>query len=154
MIDLLVDWLIDWLIDWIFPRDHAGGNKGLLDKVSGLRVLGGDERIHGVTERVQGGEEIQLGGLQIRCIDTPCHTTGTDTVYVHLVILILGGGRQFFNSEVIPVFPHFSLSCRIPINGKSSRACEPGSQRPDRLKAPTQSHSGRIASCVAVGSLC
>ena len=39
------------------------------------------------------------------------------------------------------------------MQGKSPRVCEPGSQRPDHLKAPTQSHSsGRNACCVAVGS--
>ena len=38
--------------------------------------------------------------------------------------------------------------CLDIMHGKSLRACELGSQRPEHLKAPTQSHSGRKACCV------
>lgn len=87
--------------------DHAGGNKALLDKCSGLRVLGGDDRIDGVTQLVQHGDEITLGGLKIQCLATPCHTTGHICFYVtdsekneKIVFtgdtLFLGGCGRFF----------------------------------------------------------
>merc|ERR1719342_1631297 len=52
--------------------DHAGGNADLIKKVPGLVVLGGDDRIDGVTQKVGEGDEIKVGGLNVRCIFTPC----------------------------------------------------------------------------------
>ena len=64
--------------------DHAGGNRKLLSKVNSLIVYGGDERIHGVTSnnKVTHEASIQLGSLTIKCLCTPCHTTGHVCYYV------------------------------------------------------------------------
>jgi len=58
--------------------DHAGGNKKMVSKAPHLDVYGGDKRIHGVTSEneVTHHTEIQLGSLTIKCLYTPCHTTG------------------------------------------------------------------------------
>lgn len=60
-------------------RDHAGGNKELINsnKSYKLTVIGGDDRIDGLTFKIdRHGENIQLGSLNIKCLLTPCHTTG------------------------------------------------------------------------------
>lgn len=56
--------------------DHVGGNEDLLKAVPGLTVYGVDERIPGLTQRVQDGDTLQLGGLSARVIFIPAHTTG------------------------------------------------------------------------------
>lgn len=60
--------------------DHAGGNKELLSSLPAefapLTVLGGDDRIDGVTRKVTEGDEHRIGALHVRCMFTPCHTSG------------------------------------------------------------------------------
>lgn len=56
--------------------DHVGGNENLLKAVPGLAVYGVDERIPGLTQRVQDGDRLQVGGLAARVIFIPAHTTG------------------------------------------------------------------------------
>lgn len=65
--------------------DHAGGNEGLVAKFTGnkLTVYGGDDRIDALTDKVQQDTEIlTIGNLKIRCLFTPCHTTGHICFYV------------------------------------------------------------------------
>ncbi|KAK4336878.1 hypothetical protein RND71_043983 [Anisodus tanguticus] len=64
--------------------DHAGGNADLLNKFkeTKLEVFGGDERIAGLTKTVKHDDLIKLGNLEIRCIATPCHTSGHICYYV------------------------------------------------------------------------
>jgi len=62
--------------------DHAGGNKSLIDKVSGLTTVGGDDRIEGVISPVKHGDELKVGSLNITCLATPCHTSGHICYYV------------------------------------------------------------------------
>ena len=56
--------------------DHAGGNKDLISRVQGLSVYGGDDRIDGLTQRVGHDFRFNFGSLSVRCLFTPCHTTG------------------------------------------------------------------------------
>lgn len=58
--------------------DHAGGNQALIDKLgdSSLKVYGGDDRVTGLTDPVRSGDVISFGSARIRCLHTPCHTTG------------------------------------------------------------------------------
>jgi hydroxyacylglutathione hydrolase len=56
--------------------DHIGGNQDLLDAVPGLTVYGFDERITGVTDRVNDGARARVAGLEARVIYIPAHTTG------------------------------------------------------------------------------
>jgi len=85
--------------------DHAGGNADLIKRVPGLAVLGGDDRIDGVTRKVKHGDELTVGGLHIQCLFTPCHTTGHICYYVTKDMdkavftgdtLFLGGCGRFF----------------------------------------------------------
>lgn len=85
--------------------DHAGGNGELIKKVAGLKVVGGDDRIDGLTQKVGHGDTLQVGGLAITCLYTPCHTSGHICYYVTQGsdkavftgdTLFLGGCGRFF----------------------------------------------------------
>lgn len=62
--------------------DHAGGNKELVGAVSGLTVCGGDDRIDAMNKKVQDNDQFNVGELCVRCLCTPCHTTGHVCYYV------------------------------------------------------------------------
>lgn len=69
-----------------FIRDHASGNQKLLTMVkksnSVLQVYGGDERIGGLTDKVQHGDKFMIGDINVECLFTPCHTTGHICYYL------------------------------------------------------------------------
>lgn len=63
--------------------DHAGGNEKLVAKFNQkLNVFGGDDRIGALTDKVHQNSEIGLGNLTVRCLFTPCHTTGHICYYI------------------------------------------------------------------------
>jgi hydroxyacylglutathione hydrolase len=43
---------------------------------STLQVYGGDDRIPALTHKVQHDDLFTIGSLNVRCLFTPCHTTG------------------------------------------------------------------------------
>ncbi|MBX3024891.1 hydroxyacylglutathione hydrolase [bacterium] len=61
--------------------DHVGGNEALLQAIPGLAVYGVDDRIPGLTQRVQDGDTIALGSLSARVVFIPAHTTGHIAYY-------------------------------------------------------------------------
>ena len=89
--------------------DHAGGNKDLLSRVKGLAVYGGDDRIHGLTQKVSHNSTFKMGSLSIRCLFTPCHTTGHICFFVEQEnetpvvftgdTLFVGGCGKFFEGN-------------------------------------------------------
>ncbi|XP_005007446.1 hydroxyacylglutathione hydrolase, mitochondrial isoform X3 [Cavia porcellus] len=56
--------------------DHAGGNEKLVKLEPGLKVYGGDDRIGALTDKVTHLSTLQVGSLNIKCLSTPCHTSG------------------------------------------------------------------------------
>ncbi|XP_023180146.2 hydroxyacylglutathione hydrolase, mitochondrial isoform X2 [Drosophila hydei] len=57
--------------------DHAGGNERLVKMWDGeLQVYGGDERIGAMNRKVCQDETFTIGTLNVRCLSTPCHTSG------------------------------------------------------------------------------
>lgn len=63
--------------------DHAGGNESLVGKFPGkLNVYGGDDRIGALSNKICHDDIIMVGGLRIRCLFTPCHTSGHICYYV------------------------------------------------------------------------
>nr|CAD7409598.1 unnamed protein product [Timema poppensis] len=66
----------------VFQKDHAGGNESLVKQVSGLQVCGGDDRIGALTRKVSHGDQLKVGQLSVRCLFTPCHTSGHICYYV------------------------------------------------------------------------
>lgn len=64
--------------------DHAGGNEKLIEKYGKpLDVFGGDDRIGALTKKVHHNYEIHLGSLIIKCLFTPCHTSGHICFYIN-----------------------------------------------------------------------
>ncbi|XP_030155988.1 hydroxyacylglutathione hydrolase, mitochondrial isoform X1 [Lynx canadensis] len=57
-------------------RDHAGGNEKLVKLEPGLKVCGGDDRIGALTHKVAHLSTLQVGSLNVKCLSTPCHTSG------------------------------------------------------------------------------
>ncbi|KAK4813440.1 hypothetical protein QYF61_005388 [Mycteria americana] len=56
--------------------DHARGNEELARLCPGLRVYGADERIGALTHKVTHNQELTFGAIRVRCLFTPCHTSG------------------------------------------------------------------------------
>merc|ERR1712012_446920 len=111
--------------------DHAGGNADLIKKLPGLVVLGGDDRIDGVTQKVGEGDEIKVGGLNVRCIFTPCHTSGHICYYVTQDedkavftgdTLFLGGCGRFFEGTA-PQMQHALGSALSSLPGETLVYC-------------------------------
>ncbi|XP_025190731.1 hydroxyacylglutathione hydrolase, mitochondrial isoform X1 [Melanaphis sacchari] len=96
--------------------DHAGGNKELINSNTNdqLTVIGGDDRIDGLTIMIDThGVDVQLGSLNIKCLCTPCHTTGHVCYYVNeeqngVVFtgdtLFLGGCGRFFEGTATQMY--------------------------------------------------
>lgn len=57
--------------------DHAGGNEKLvLSFNSPLTIYGGDDRIGALNMKVKQDDSFKIGNLNVKCLFTPCHTTG------------------------------------------------------------------------------
>jgi hydroxyacylglutathione hydrolase len=75
--------------------DHVGGNQDLLAKLPGLEVYGVDERIPGLTRRVEDGDSITLGTLTARVIFIPAHTSGHIAYYFEREKAVFTGDTLF-----------------------------------------------------------
>ncbi|XP_027222325.2 hydroxyacylglutathione hydrolase, mitochondrial isoform X3 [Penaeus vannamei] len=97
--------------------DHAGGNKALVETFDKpLRVLGGDDRIEALTQKVSHGDKFTVGSLNIECLFTPCHTQGhicynvtvEDASQKPVVFtgdtLFLGGCGKFFEGNATEMY--------------------------------------------------
>ncbi|XP_015242955.1 PREDICTED: hydroxyacylglutathione hydrolase, mitochondrial-like isoform X1 [Cyprinodon variegatus] len=62
--------------------DHAGGNEKMVKLMPGLKVYGGDDRVDAITKKVSHSNSFKLGSLNVKCLFTPCHTTGHICYYV------------------------------------------------------------------------
>ncbi|XP_015182467.1 PREDICTED: hydroxyacylglutathione hydrolase, mitochondrial isoform X2 [Polistes dominula] len=62
--------------------DHAGGNDKMVKNFDNLQVYGGDDRVGALTCKVQHNDTFNIGSLNVRCLATPCHTTGHICYYV------------------------------------------------------------------------
>ncbi|XP_041367358.1 hydroxyacylglutathione hydrolase, mitochondrial-like isoform X2 [Gigantopelta aegis] len=87
--------------------DHAGGNEDLVKLAGKTTVYGGDDRIEALTNKVTGGDKFDIGSLKVKCLFTPCHTSGHICYFVTgpsgeepIVFtgdtLFLGGCGKFF----------------------------------------------------------
>jgi len=62
--------------------DHTDGNLDVVSKVGPLAVIGGDDRVPGLTQKVSNKDTVKVGSLNITCFFTPCHTKGHVLYYV------------------------------------------------------------------------
>ncbi|KAJ6657306.1 hypothetical protein lerEdw1_002673 [Lerista edwardsae] len=94
--------------------DHAGGNEKLVKMEPGLQVYGGDSRVGALTQKVshlmsfQLFSLLQVGSLHVKCLSTPCHTSGhicyfvtkpnsseTPAVFTGDTLFVAGCGKFF-----------------------------------------------------------
>jgi len=101
--------------------DHVGGNEDLLRATPGLTVYGVDERIPGITQRVQDGDRLTLGSLAVRVIFIPAHTTGHIAYYFpdeHAVFtgdtLFAGGCGRLFEGDAAMMIGSLSKLAVLP----------------------------------------
>ncbi|XP_008551511.1 hydroxyacylglutathione hydrolase, mitochondrial [Microplitis demolitor] len=87
--------------------DHAGGNVEMCKKFPNIKVFGGDDRVDELTNKVSHDELINIGNLKIKCLSTPCHTSGHICYYLSGIdndspavftgdTLFIGGCGRFF----------------------------------------------------------
>ncbi|XP_017277352.1 hydroxyacylglutathione hydrolase, mitochondrial [Kryptolebias marmoratus] len=62
--------------------DHARGNEALRKELPHLKVYGRDDRIEGLTDKVTDNQELKFGSINVRCLSTPCHTSGDTCFYI------------------------------------------------------------------------
>ena len=101
--------------------DHVGGNEDLLSKNPGLTVYGVDNRIPGLTDRVEDGAEIRVGGLAARVIFIPAHTTGHIAYYFESEkavftgdTLFAGGCGRLFEGDAAMMIKSLSKLMALP----------------------------------------
>ncbi|XP_016956312.1 hydroxyacylglutathione hydrolase, mitochondrial isoform X3 [Drosophila biarmipes] len=72
--------------------DHAGGNEKLVKLwEKQLDVYGGDDRIGALNHKVKQDDTLTIGSLKVKCLSTPCHTTGH--ICYHVTAQDGGGGE-------------------------------------------------------------
>ncbi|KAM9305443.1 hydroxyacylglutathione hydrolase-like protein [Gastrophryne carolinensis] len=62
--------------------DHSRGNSDLVERFPGLLVYGADDRIGGLTHKVVHNQVLKFGDINVRCLFTPCHTSGHICFYM------------------------------------------------------------------------
>lgn len=113
--------------------DHANGNPKLLELLqSQIPVYGGDDRIPALSAKVKHDDLIQLGSLEIRCLFTPCHTTGhicyfvksaqnaalDPVVFTGDTLFISGCGRFFEGTADQMYTALITILSKLPANTK------------------------------------
>ncbi|KAG8185045.1 hypothetical protein JTE90_017066 [Oedothorax gibbosus] len=108
--------------------DHAGGNVAISQMVKNLPIYGGDERIDAVTHMLSHDETLKLGDLIIKCLHTPCHTSGhlcyfvektdSDPVCFTGDTLFVGGCGRFFEGSAADMLKSLNILAALPLNTK------------------------------------
>ncbi|VDN22022.1 unnamed protein product [Gongylonema pulchrum] len=62
--------------------DHASATEEISNAYNKLIIYGGDKRIGALTNEVRDGDTFKVGELDVKCLHTPCHTTGSTCYYV------------------------------------------------------------------------
>ncbi len=109
---------LEYVINTHFHHDHVGGNDAVLEAFPQANLLAGPdaERIEGdhpVDKTLKGGEELHVGGLLAKVLDTPGHTPGHISLLVedHLfsgdTIFVGGAGNCSFGGDPGVLFRTF-----------------------------------------------
>ena len=101
--------------------DHIGGNEDLLAAKPGLTVYGVDQRITGLTDRLEDGSTVRVGNLTARVLFIPAHTTGHIAYYFerdHAVFtgdtLFAGGCGRLFEGDAAMMIKSLSKLMALP----------------------------------------
>lgn len=105
--------------------DHVGGNEALLAAKPGLTVYGFDDRVPGLTDRVDEGDRVQVGTLEARVLSIPAHTTGHIAYYFekeHAVFtgdtLFAGGCGRLFEGDAAMMIESLGKLRELPRDTK------------------------------------
>ncbi|XP_035206414.1 hydroxyacylglutathione hydrolase, mitochondrial-like [Stegodyphus dumicola] len=103
--------------------DHAGGNKVIHDVLPDIPIYGGDDRIDSLTKKLSHNEEFKIGPILIKCLLTPCHTSGHVCYFIDLdnepicftgdTLFIAGCGR-FFEGSASQMLHSLQLLAALP----------------------------------------
>ena len=66
-----------------------------------LLVYGGDERIDCLTKKVSHETKLSIGNLDVRCLFTPCHTSGHICYYVASGAEAENGNKAVFTGMLL-----------------------------------------------------
>lgn len=101
--------------------DHVGGNEDLLKAQPGLAVYGVDERIPGLTDRVEDGATVTIGNLSARILFIPAHTSGHIAYYFEREksvftgdTLFAGGCGRLFEGDAAMMMQSLSILSVLP----------------------------------------
>jgi len=101
--------------------DHVGGNEDLVAARPGLTVYGVDERIPGLTDRVEDGSTVRVGGLTARVLFIPAHTSGHIAYYFESEkavftgdTLFAGGCGRLFEGDAAMMIKSLSKLMALP----------------------------------------
>lgn len=103
--------------------DHAGGNKVIREMFKNLPIYGLDERIEALTDKVSHNETLNIGDLSIKCLHTPCHTSGhvcyfvndsTNPICFTGDTLFVAGCGKFFEGSAEDMLKSLKLLSSLP----------------------------------------
>ena len=104
--------------------DHVGGNRDLLAQLPDLRIYGSADdapKIPGITDRVNDGDPVQVGGVRGRVILIPAHTSGHVAYWFpdqHAVFtgdtLFAGGCGRLFEGDAAQMMSSLGKLAGLP----------------------------------------
>nr|XP_042904064.1 hydroxyacylglutathione hydrolase, mitochondrial-like [Parasteatoda tepidariorum] len=108
--------------------DHDGGNETIATCSKNTPIYGGDKRIKAMTHILSHSEEFHIGELNIKCLHTPCHTSGHVCYFTeagnlgHICFtgdtLFVGGCGRFFEGTAAHMLKSLNILGSLPLNTK------------------------------------
>lgn len=104
--------------------DHAGGNELLLETIKNIPIYGGDDRIEALTDKLSPNETFKIENISIKCLHTPCHTSGhvcyfidsDDPICFTGDTLFVGGCGRFFEGSAEDMFKSLNILRSLPLH--------------------------------------
>jgi len=63
--------------------DHSAGNADMQKEFPDIKIYGGEkDQVKACNNPVSDGDKLNIGGMSIQCMHTPCHTKGHTCYYV------------------------------------------------------------------------
>lgn len=104
--------------------DHSGGNAAIAAAHPSAQIIAGaaeEGRVPAVTRAVSDGEALELAGLAVHAIATPCHTRGHVSYYIPAAralfcgdTLFTGGCGRFFEGEAAAMAASLAKLAALP----------------------------------------
>lgn len=104
--------------------DHAGGNAIISSMIKNIPIFGGDDRIDALNRKLSHNEVFQIDKTNIKCLHTPCHTSGHVCYFIQSdepicftgdTLFIAGCGR-FFEGSAEQMHKSLNILSKLPLN--------------------------------------